>query len=50
MVFPSSFTAGGGDSVAISSSEEVSNQIWFAPAGLVLDTEFVAGPTMTTDC
>ena len=47
MVFPSSFTAGGGDSVAISSSEEVSNQVWFAPAGLTVDTEFIAGPTMT---
>ena len=43
--FSSNATKKGGDSVAVTSTGDATNNIWFAPNGT---TDFVAGATMTT--
>ncbi|MCF6240478.1 MAG: hypothetical protein L3J74_03930 [Bacteroidales bacterium] len=46
-VFSPSVTQYGGSAVAINSSGDSNNKVWFAPAGQTAETDFTAGPTMT---
>ena len=46
-VFGSDETVLGGKSVAISSSGDATNKVWFAPAGQTQETDFSAGSDMT---
>ena len=46
-VFGTSVTQYGGSTVSINSSGDITNKVWFAPAGQIVETDFIAGSTMT---